>query len=46
MLEKAKFLWDPKGAVVSLIKEWEPGTLKTEAQYEKSLYDFLHGPSR
>ena len=41
-IEKAKFMWDPTGAVVKLIKEWEPKTLKTETQYEKSLYDYLH----
>jgi hypothetical protein len=42
IIEKAKFAWDSKGVVNKLIDEWNPGKLKTEQQYEKSLYDHLH----
>lgn len=36
-----KFL-DPVGMISSLIKEWKPIRCKTEKDYEKSLYSFLH----
>ena len=43
LLEKFQFhLWDGFGMVCSLIDEWEPGKLKSEKSYEKSLYEFLH----
>lgn len=40
--DKLRFnFWDPMEFAQQLINEWEPGDLKTEQQYEKSLYDFL-----
>lgn len=41
-LAKLKFyLWDDASTVASLIKTWKPKRLKTEKDYEKSLYDYL-----
>jgi len=43
LLDKIKFqAWDDVGAVVSLIKKWHPRTCKTEKDYERSLYEYLH----
>ena len=42
-LDKLKFqAWDSVGAIVALIDRWTPGKCKTEKEYEKSLYVFLH----
>lgn len=44
LFEKARFhLWDGIGFVSGLIDNWKPGKLRTEQQYEKSLYEYLHG---
>ena len=40
--EKIRFKWDPLGMVGGLIKKWKPRDCKTEKDYEKSLYSFLH----
>lgn len=43
LLDKLKFkMWDNAGAVVDVIRRWEPGDCKTEKEYERSLYAFLH----
>ena len=42
-LDTLKFkVWDDTSAVVSLIKKWKPRGCKSEKDYEKSLYEFLH----
>lgn len=42
-LDKLKFkMWDDVGAVVDVIAKWQPGKLKDEKAYEKSLYAYLH----
>lgn len=42
-LQKMRFKFCDAGAMISsLIKEWRPRKCKTEKQYEKSLYMFLH----
>ena len=38
---KLKF-WDSVGATADLIKKWKPRKCKTEKDFEKSLYNFLH----
>lgn len=38
-----KYAWNPFGTVVRIVEHWQPGPLKLESQYEKSLYDFLRG---
>jgi hypothetical protein len=43
MLERVKFNWDRMGFVVGMIEKWEPKRCKTEKDYEKSLYSYLHG---
>lgn len=43
LLDKLKFqAWDDVAAVVSLIHKWKPDRCKTEKDYERSLYDYLH----
>lgn len=43
LFEKARFhLWDSSGHVSSLIDSWKPEKFRTEQQYEKSLYEYLH----
>lgn len=43
LFEHARFhLWDSGGFVESLIDQWQPKQFRTEQQYEKSLYEFLH----
>lgn len=43
ILEKLRFnLWDPTDMVVSLVNKWEPTECKSEKDYEKSLYNYLH----
>src|SRR6266480_7653015 len=42
-LDKAKFqMWNPLTAVVALIERWTQHDCKTEKDFEKSLYEFLH----
>jgi hypothetical protein len=41
--DEIKFkLWNNVDAVVSLIQRWNPKNCKTEKDYEKSLYEYLH----
>jgi hypothetical protein len=43
IVDKLKFhAWDDVGAVASIIKKWQPKECKTEKDYERSLYTFLH----
>ena len=43
LFERLRFkYWDPLGMVTSLIREWRPVRCRTEKDYEKSLYSFLH----
>lgn len=43
LLDKLKFnLWDDVDAVVDLVKRWTPEGCKSEKDYEKSFYAFLH----
>lgn len=43
LMDKLKFqVWDNVGAVVDLIKRWEPTDCRTEKDYERSLYGYLH----
>lgn len=43
ILDKVKFyLWDSVGFVTKKIESWEPKKCKTEKDYEKSLYQYLH----
>lgn len=39
---KLKFGWDSVGTVVKLIEQWSPKGCKSEKDFEKSLYAFLH----
>jgi len=42
-LDELKFrAWDDLDTVTRLIKKWTPRRCKTEKDYEKSLYDYLH----
>lgn len=43
LLDKLKFqAWDSVDAIVSLLEKWEPEGCKTEKDFEKSLYTYLH----
>ena len=43
LIERLRFkFWDPLRMISSLIQEWKPIRCKTEKEYEKSLYSFLH----
>jgi hypothetical protein len=43
LLDKLKFnLWDDADAIIGLISKWQPKNCKTEKDFEKSLYDYLH----
>jgi hypothetical protein len=37
-----KFGFDPSGSVLGLLKKWSPKEFKSEGEYEKDLYAFLH----
>ena len=43
ILQKMRFKFCDAGAMISsLVEQWHPRKCKTEKQYEKSLYTFLH----
>jgi hypothetical protein len=39
---KMQFSWDAPGAVAGLIQKWTPPEFKSEGEYEKDLYGYLH----
>ncbi len=41
-LEKLNYFLNAAGMVEDIIKDWKPGDCRTEKDYEKSLYTFLH----
>lgn len=42
IFDKLKFAWDDVGAISSAIDEWSPKGCRTEKDFEKDLYAFLH----
>lgn len=45
-LNRMSMVWDAIGTVADLVKEWKPRDCRTEAHFEKSLYDFLMDNSK
>jgi hypothetical protein len=39
---KLRFGFDPPGTVIGLLKQWSPKEYKSEGEYEKDLYAYLH----